>query len=89
MSEQMTAKRLSDLIIEHGRVDESFRLKLTGAEVNELRDELIELRRLCEVGGVTRDRINAARGIVPMTLEQARQVVRAVLDLRYEPEERA
>jgi hypothetical protein len=33
----------------------------------------------------TQDQINAARGVVPMTLEEARQVVRAVLDLRYEP----
>jgi hypothetical protein len=34
---------------------------------------------------VTQERINAARGIVPMTLEQARQVVEAVLDIRPEP----
>lgn len=33
----------------------------------------------------TQDQINAARGIVPMTLEEARQVVRAVLDMRYVP----
>lgn len=51
-------------------------------ELNALANELKSLRR---PGGVTHDRINAVLGIVPMTIEDARQVIRAVLDLRHEP----